>query len=99
MVRIKNARHKWVKSNHETILPSPIVITLSYKPASHSLHSKTNNTKKHLLSFKPANETMALTVFDLLGALAPINACWPRGYKTFFMLNSTEHEIYPARKC
>ena len=23
----------------------------------------------------------------------------PRGYKTFFMLNSTEHEIFPARKC
>ena len=21
---------------------------------------------------------------------------WPRGYKTFFMLNSAEHEIYPA---
>ena len=24
---------------------------------------------------------------------------WPRGYKTFFMLNSTEHEIFPAHKC
>ena len=23
----------------------------------------------------------------------------PRGYKTFFMLNSTEHEIYTAHKC
>ena len=23
----------------------------------------------------------------------------PRGYKTFFMLNSTEHEIFPAHKC
>ena len=22
-----------------------------------------------------------------------------QGYKTFFMLNSTEHEIYPAHKC
>ena len=22
-----------------------------------------------------------------------------RGYKTFFVLNSTEHEIYPAHKC
>ena len=21
---------------------------------------------------------------------------WPRGYKTFFTLNSTEHEIFPA---
>ena len=24
---------------------------------------------------------------------------WPRGYKTFFMLNSAEHENYPANKC
>ena len=23
----------------------------------------------------------------------------PRGYKTFFILNSAEHEIYPAHKC
>ena len=23
----------------------------------------------------------------------------PRGYKTFFMLNSAEHEIYPAHMC
>ena len=26
-------------------------------------------------------------------------ACWPQGYKTFFMLNSTEHEIFAAHKC
>ena len=24
---------------------------------------------------------------------------WSQGYKTFFMLNSAEHEIYPAHKC
>ena len=24
---------------------------------------------------------------------------WPQGYKKFFMLNSAEHEIYPANKC
>ena len=24
---------------------------------------------------------------------------WARGYKTFFMLNSTEHEIFPAHIC
>ena len=24
---------------------------------------------------------------------------WPRGKKTFFVLSSTEHEIYPAHKC
>ena len=27
------------------------------------------------------------------------NPGWPRGYKTFSMLNSAEHEIYPAHKC
>ena len=24
---------------------------------------------------------------------------WPQGYKTFFTLNSAEHEIYPAHTC
>ena len=24
---------------------------------------------------------------------------WPQGYKTFFMLNSAEHEIDPAHRC
>ena len=24
---------------------------------------------------------------------------WAGGYKTFFMLNSIEHEIFPAHKC
>ena len=24
---------------------------------------------------------------------------WLRGYKTFFILNSAEQEIYPAHKC
>ena len=24
---------------------------------------------------------------------------WPRGYKTYFMLNSSEHEIFPAQRC
>ena len=32
--------------------------------------------------------------FDLRGMLLSL-----RGYKTFFMLNSTEHEIFPAHKC
>ena len=32
-------------------------------------------------------------------ALLSGDLAWPRGYKTFFMLNSAEHEIYPAHKC
>ena len=27
-----------------------------------------------------------------------IHASWARGYKTFFMLNSAEHEIFSANK-
>ena len=29
----------------------------------------------------------------------PTNEPRPRGYKTFFMLNSAEHELIPAHKC
>ena len=31
-------------------------------------------------------------------ALMCVCANWPRGYKTFFMLNSAEHEIFSANK-
>ena len=27
-----------------------------------------------------------------------IRSVWPRGYKTFFMLNSAEHEIFSTNK-
>ena len=37
---------------------------------------------------------------DWLCKALPFLCCfWSRGYKTFFMLNSTEHEIFPAHKC
>ena len=29
---------------------------------------------------------------------AHLGAVWPRGYKTFFMLNSSEHKILTAQK-
>ena len=29
----------------------------------------------------------------------PYTKLRPRGYKTFFILNSAEHKIYPAHKC
>ena len=36
----------------------------------------------------------------LLGCQATTQTnIWPRGYKTFFMLNSAETKIYPAHKC
>ena len=36
---------------------------------------------------------------DFLKDTGTREAIRPRGYKTVFMLNSTEHEIYPAHKC
>ena len=30
---------------------------------------------------------------------APLGEVLSRGFKTFFILNSSEHEIYPAHKC
>ena len=29
----------------------------------------------------------------------PLKRSQARGYKAFFMLNSAEHEVYPAHKC
>ena len=43
-------------------------------------------------------KTFQQGVYSYRKESAPIGA-WPRGYKTFFMLNSTEHENFPARKC
>ena len=39
-----------------------------------------------------------VAVLPLLSGIA-YNRSRPRGYKTFFMVNSTEHEIFPAYKC
>ena len=36
---------------------------------------------------------------DFVEDFGAISVNWPRGYKTFFMLNSTEHENFPAHKC
>ena len=34
----------------------------------------------------------------IIPPVSPESAFRPRGYKTFFMLNSIEHEIFPAHK-
>ena len=33
---------------------------------------------------------------NISGTLLECQRTWPRGYETFSMLNSAEHEIYPA---
>ena len=35
---------------------------------------------------------------DAIALLKALSSTWPRGYKTFFMLNSTEHEISLGHK-
>ena len=37
--------------------------------------------------------------FYVVSTLHAIRSVRPQGYKTFFKLNSTEHEIYPDHKC
>ena len=60
-----------------------------------------------MLSFFPRD--VLVEIWDLIESVSegfPIYSCsvvindlsktWPRGYKTFFMLNSVEHEILNA---
>ena len=51
----------------------------------------------YLLYFRFNLATMGLIVTFQFGLDA--RKTWPRGYKTFFMLNSDAHGIYPAHKC
>ena len=39
------------------------------------------------------------TKIDVVGPDISDFFTWPRGYITFFMLSSVEHEIFPAPKC
>ena len=36
---------------------------------------------------------------DFIRSFMVNDVTWPRGYKTFYMLNSIEHEIFHAHKC
>ena len=36
---------------------------------------------------------------DKFSYSVPLGILGPNGYKTFLMLNSAEHEMYPANKC
>ena len=37
--------------------------------------------------------------YEIIMSLTSQDLIRPRGYKTFSMLNSVEHEIFPAHKC
>ena len=59
------------------------------------------------LCFRHTDSTIPLLPTSEISSLLPSSVAvqpglcqtLPRGYKTFFMLNSTELEIYPAHKC
>ena len=45
-------------------------------------------------AFAPLEDEI-MQLFETVDAIES----WTRGYKTFSMLNSAEHENYPAHKC
>ena len=48
------------------------------------------------LSTKPADQVLRLLTKDILQDEKDISIYWPRGNKTFSILNSAKHKIYPA---
>ena len=50
----------------------------------------TTKLVKYLVSASPVSRPLLVSVAEKTR---------PRGYETFFMLNSAEHEINPAHKC
>ena len=55
-----------------------------------------NISFKRLLGNRKIRRISETTKIQRLCFVLPANR--PRGYKTFFMLNSTEHESFPAHK-
>ena len=60
----------------------------------------TRQNKYHLMEYVQVMKEGPVTTGNShsLSNMVPENIS-SRGYKTFFMLNSPEHEIYPAHKC
>ena len=56
------------------------------------------NVIKFNLSRNVRERTVRYVHPDKIEVIRRICAVWPRGYKTFFMLNSTEHEMFHANK-
>ena len=59
---------------------------------------------KHLASSKASNQRLYQSLlfifeFDCEKGQASFAVCLVLRLKTFFMLNSAEHKIYPAHKC
>ena len=61
----------------------------------------TNVHKLFVLSILLLNANWNGFGIDIVSAIGKLSCelSRPRGYKTFFMLNSTEHEIFPAHTC
>ena len=57
---------------------------------------------KHIPNLMAAGNTrfsVAGSIFHQVVHQAMHTITCPRGYKTFFTINSTEHDIFPAHKC
>ena len=56
-------------------------------------------SKLNELTWRHYNPIMSTGKFlDAQEQLSPKSVIWVQGYKTFFMLNSAEHEIFSANK-
>ena len=49
-------------------------------------------------TYDAPGRTISIPLTMLLVGLFGCKKNWPRGYKTFFMLNTIEHEIFHANK-
>ena len=45
-----------------------------------------------------AGKTVNISIYYIVHLMTQAEQSWPRGYKTFFILNSSEHEILNAHK-
>ena len=71
-----------------------------FLPPSVSTKFITKGNKWHdFLFFSLGKGIIPKMEFPLKGKNFLLEETRPQGYKTFFMLNSTEHEFFPAHKC
>ena len=65
----------------------------------HSIMQLLRLNELSLISFILNKMTEAMSLYHYVFKLFLQMYKQARGYKTFLMLNSTEHEIFPAHKC
>ena len=71
---------------------------LPFEPSNYAEESSMIKWNALVLQYSSALADLRVCFIFLRGGNISFNIR-PRGYKTFFMLNSIEHEIFPAHKC